>query len=148
MIAERTSDPYIDVVAGLILRDGRLLACQRLPSASHPHKWEFPGGKVENGESQADALRREMEEELGVRAQEIRQVLQYRHRYPKGPKVSLSFFSILAYHGELQNRVFQRIRWVGLIDLKGLDFLAGDQLLIDRLAIDGGVQLLGGPLRP
>lgn len=133
----------IEVVAGLIFHDRHVLACQRRADAAHPLKWEFPGGKVENGESENDALRRELEEELGIQAAGIKRVYQYQHAYANGPKVWLKFFNVLSYHGELQNRVFQSILWANLADLKRLDFLEGDRPVIDSLVTDGGGALLG-----
>ncbi len=134
---------HIHVVAGLIIGDRRVLACQRSEEAVFPLKWEFPGGKVEHGETDDSALRRELREELGIRVQEMQQVFQQRHIYPSGPAVTLRFFTVLAYDGVLQNLVFRRIMWASLADLKRLDFLEGDQPLILRLVADGGAALLG-----
>ena len=62
-------DPIMKrVVAGLIVRDGKLLVCQRTRHQTMPLKWEFPGGKIEEGEQPRAALRRELEEELGILA--------------------------------------------------------------------------------
>ena len=132
----------IKVVAGLIFRDGRLLACQRRESAAFPLKWEFPGGKVEDGESDGAALRRELHEELGIVARDLKQVFHHEHVYPDGPAVSLRFFRILAHDGDMENRVFQRIKWVELAKLDGLDFLEGDRPLI-RMLVTEGTRLLG-----
>ena len=132
----------IKVVAGLIFRDGRLLACQRRESAAFPLKWEFPGGKVEDGESDGAALRRELQEELGIVVRDLEQVFHYEHVYPDGPEVSLRFFRILAHDGDMENRVFQRIKWVELAKLDALDFLEGDRPLIRMLATEGA-RLLG-----
>ncbi|MGH7810200.1 MAG: hypothetical protein ACREP5_07985, partial [Candidatus Binatia bacterium] len=73
----------------------------------------------------------------------MERVYQYQYAYPNGPKVSLKFFSVSSYHGELQNRVFQSILWANLADLKRLDFLEGDRPLIESLVTDGGAALLG-----
>jgi 8-oxo-dGTP diphosphatase len=142
----KTPHKRIEVVAGLIFHDWRVLACQRRRNAAHPLKWEFPGGKVENGESENDALRRELEEELGIQTQGMKRVYQYQHAYAYGPKVSLKFFNVSSYHGKLQNRVFQSILWANLADLQRLDFLEGDRPLIDCLVTDGGAALLGNRL--
>ena len=132
----------IEVVAGLIFRDGRLLACQRHESAAFPLKWEFPGGKVEAGESDVEALRRELLEELGIAVQDAKQVFHHEHVYPEGPEVSLRFFRILSHDGAMQNLVFQRIAWVDLAELDQLDFLEGDRPLIQRLVTDGCAALI------
>ena len=132
---------HIKVVAGLIFREGRLLACQRHENAPFPLKWEFPGGKVEVGETDVDALRRELREELGIAVRDAKQIFQHQHFYPDGPAVSLSFFRILSHDGEPQNLVFQRIDWIDLVELERLDFLDGDRPLIRRLITDGGAAL-------
>jgi 8-oxo-dGTP diphosphatase len=123
----------ITVVAGLIFDGRRVLACQRHENGAFPLKWEFPGGKVKEGEAEAEALRREWAEELGIVARELRLVFQNRHRYPEGLAVSLSFFHVGSYDGAVKNLVFQQIEWVELTELERLDFLAGDQPLIRHL---------------
>ena len=96
------------VVAALIVSDGRILACQRTRHQAMPLKWEFPGGKIEEGEQPRDALRRELDEELGIEAMIGNEVARIRHRYPSGGSVELRFFEVREYRGELENRIFQR----------------------------------------
>ena len=127
----------INVVAGLIFRDGRLLACQRHEKSAFPLKWEFPGGKVESGETDAGALRRELKEELGISVSAMTFFHEHEHAYPDGPDVSLRFFKIVAFDREVINRVFQRIEWLDLSELAGRDFLEGDIPLIKILAGSG-----------
>jgi len=132
----------IDVVAGLICRDGRVLACQRRDGSVFPLKWEFPGGKVERTESDSEALCRELKEELEIDVLESLQVYQNEHIYADGPMVHLRFFKILKYRGEPKNLVFQQIAWVALPQLVGLAFLEGDKPLIEELAKSGGAGFL------
>jgi 8-oxo-dGTP diphosphatase len=124
----------INVVAGLIFRDGRLLACQRHEKSGFPLKWEFPGGKVESGESDADALRRELKEELGISVSAMTFFHEHEHAYPDGPDVLLRFFKIMAFDQVVTNLVFQRIEWLDLSELADRDFLEGDIPLIKILA--------------
>ena len=124
----------INVVAGLIFRDGRLLACQRHEKSAFPLKWEFPGGKVESGESDADALRRELKEELGISVNAMTFFHEHEHAYPDGPDVLLRFFKIMAFDQVVTNLVFQRIEWLDLSELADRDFLEGDIPLIKILA--------------
>ena len=131
----------IQVVAGLMFQDGRLLACQRHESGAFPLKWEFPGGKVEGGESDVEALGRELREELGITVRDAKQVFQHEHIYPDGLAVSLRFFHILSHDGATQNLVFQRIEWVELIELEKLDFLEADRPFIQRLVAGGILDL-------
>src|SRR5215470_10683643 len=100
------------VVAALILRDGKILICQRTKHQSMPLKWEFPGGKIETGEQPRDALRRELEEELGISAQIGDEVSRIRHVYDGGGAVELRFYLVHGYEGQLENRIFRDVRWV------------------------------------
>jgi 8-oxo-dGTP diphosphatase len=132
----------IDVVAGLILRKQRLLACQRHESSVFPLKWEFPGGKVEVGESYLDALKRELREELGIEVQEAKEIFGHNHLYPGAAEARLKFFLINHYRGEIRNLVFKQISWVQVADLSQLDFLEGDLPLIHKLVSSKGPALL------
>ena len=134
---------HIDVVAGLIFKRQKLLVCQRHHGAAFPLKWEFPGGKVETGESEIAALTRELQEELDIRAGEMKLLHRHAHSYSDGPEVSLRFFHIIDYHGEIRNLVFEQIcLWADLAELADFDFLDGDLPLV-RLLTDG-VFLLSG----
>src|SRR5947208_14056231 len=94
------------VVAGLIVQDGKLLVCQRTKYQPMALKWEFPGGKIEEGEQPRDALRRELEEELGIRAVICDEMVRLRHTYRNVGAVELRFFLLDAFHGEKENRIF------------------------------------------
>src|SRR4249920_342439 len=93
--------PMKRVVAALILKDDHILACQRTRHQVMPLKWEFPGGKIEEGEQPRDALRRELEEELGIDATIGDEVARIRHEYKSGSSVELRFFVVREYHGEI-----------------------------------------------
>jgi 8-oxo-dGTP diphosphatase len=123
----------VDVSAGILLRDGLVLACQRPADQSHPGKWEFPGGKREAGETMAECLRRELREELGIEGEVGAELWQSTHTYPGRPPVALVFFRVDRFAGEPRNLVFADIRWVDLAGLAALDFLAADRELIARL---------------
>lgn len=101
-------------------------------------KWEFPGGKIEPGETPEQALARELEEELGIRAQIGPHVVRIHHTYRNGGAVDLQFFAVHSFEGEIVNHIFNDVRWVPLKDLPGYDFLAADRGLIRDLA-DGKV---------
>ncbi len=122
------------VVAGLITEKDKLLVCQRTRHQTMPLKWEFPGGKIEEGEQPRDALRRELEEELGIIAEIGDEVARIQHEYPNGGMVELRFFVVRNYLGEIENRIFRDIQWTVPEDLPKYDFLEADLTLVRDLA--------------
>jgi len=126
------------VVAALILKGDQVLVCQRTKHQPMPLKWEFPGGKVEDGEEAKAALRRELEEELGIDAVIGDQVARLRHQYRNGNSIELHFFLVEEFSGELDNRIFRDIQWARLSDLPNYDFLDADIRLVKDLA-DGKI---------
>jgi 8-oxo-dGTP diphosphatase len=122
------------VVAALIEKDGKLLVCQRTRHQTMPLKWEFPGGKIEEGEQPRDALRRELEEELGIVATIGNEIARIQHEYPNGGMVELRFFMVREYEGAIENRIFREIRWAAPGDLLKYDFLEADLTLVNDLA--------------
>ena len=122
------------MAAGLIMRGGEVLICQRRPDQPMALQWEFPGGKIEAGESPEEALARVLNEELGIRATVGPRVAHIRHNYRHGGAVDLQFFVVHEFTQELENRIFTQFRWVKLEDLPQYDFLAADRNLIRDLA--------------
>jgi 8-oxo-dGTP diphosphatase len=122
------------VVAALIVRGDQVLICQRTKHQSLPLKWEFPGGKIETGEQPRDALRRELDEELGIRATVGDEVARLKHRYGNGAAIELRFFLVREFQGELENRIFRDIRWAARSELPNYDFLDADLRLVKDIA--------------
>jgi 8-oxo-dGTP diphosphatase len=122
------------VAAALIVRGGQVLIGQRRADQPMALQWEFPGGKIEAGESPEQALARELEEELGITATIGPRVTHIRHNYRHGGAVDLQLFAVHEFSGEIVNRIFQQVRWVKLEDLPSYDFLAADRGLIRDLA--------------
>ena len=101
------------VAAAFIVRDGAVLIGQRRPE---------------------QALARELEEELGIKATIGPRVTRVRHNYRHGGAVDLQFFAVHEFSGEIANRIYHQFRWVRLEDLPGYEFLAADRGLIRDLA--------------
>ena len=122
------------VVAALIVEDGKLLVCQRTRHQTMPLKWEFPGGKIEEGEQPRDALRRELDEELGIQATIGDELARIQHEYPNGGMVELRFYVVRQYQGKLENLIFRDMQWSEPKDLPKFDFLEADLALVKDLA--------------
>jgi 8-oxo-dGTP diphosphatase len=128
------------VVAALILRTSaaeaatEVLVCQRRADQPMSLKWEFPGGKIEAGETAEQALIRELDEELGIAAVVGPRIAQIRHRYRNGGAIDLQFFAVRNFTGEISNRIFNEICWTPLSALPTYDFLAADLGLIRDLS--------------
>src|SRR3954451_23945898 len=120
------------VVAALILDAEKLLVCQRTRHQTMPLKWEFPGGKIEPGEQPRAALRRELEEELGIEAEVGDEIARIRHDYNDAVSVELRFFLVPSFQGELENRIFKQIVWAEVTELPKFDFLEADIALVKR----------------
>ncbi|HLK70121.1 MAG TPA: (deoxy)nucleoside triphosphate pyrophosphohydrolase [Bryobacteraceae bacterium] len=124
----------LQVVAAILEREGRILICQRKPEQSHPLKWEFPGGKVEEGESPADALSRELQEELDIQGATGPEIARYQYAYPGRRPIVLIFFRVERFEGDPQNRIFHEMRWEPPQKLAEFDFLEGDRDFIRTFA--------------
>jgi 8-oxo-dGTP diphosphatase len=122
------------VVAAVIEREGRLLIGQRKNDDRHPLKWEFPGGKVEKGETPRQALARELSEELEIRAKIGREIVRYEHRYANKPPIILIFHAVNEWEGEPASAAFEQIRWEERQRLPSYDFLDGDIDFVRRLS--------------
>lgn len=130
-----TKSPMKRVVAALIWKDGKVLICQRTRHQPMPLKWEFPGGKIEEGEQPRDALRRELDEELGIAAVIGDEVARIQHQYPSGGSVELRFYDVREYSGALENRIFRDVVWTEPAKLPSYDFLEADLELVRDLAV-------------
>jgi 8-oxo-dGTP diphosphatase len=114
------------VVAAVLRRAGRILICQRKRGSRHALKWEFPGGKVEPGETPTRALERELEEELGIGATAGQELARYEYQYPSRSPIVLIFYEVTEFTGEPENRIFERMLWEEPARLASYDFLEAD----------------------
>jgi 8-oxo-dGTP diphosphatase len=120
------------VVAGVMEHGGKILICRRRADQAHPLKWEFPGGKMEPGESPQAALVRELREELGIESVAGRELMRYEFAYPKKRPILLIFIQVADWRGEIVNRIFETISWEKAEKLADFDFLEGDAPFISR----------------
>jgi len=129
------SEAGLIAVAAGILRDsrGRILIAQR-PMGGHVGGfWEFPGGKLHPGEMPAQALQRELHEELGIAVEAVVPFMAYRHEYPERI-VELHVFLVERYSGEPRGVLGQPLRWVSVAELPAADLLPADQPIAAALS--------------
>ena len=119
------------VAAAVALRDDKVMICQRRPGVHNGLKWEFPGGKLEPGESPEAALARELREELDVEAEVGRVADAVYYRYPDRDVLVLFYLCRLA--GEPRRVDCNDIRWVAFEELKAYDFAGADAVFVERL---------------
>src|SRR5437763_13796814 len=126
----------ITVVVAVIERnDRRLLIGQRRKNDTSPLKWEFPGGKVREGESPEAALARELQEEIGVTLVKSVEIGRVRHRYAETPdELEIRFFAAAIAEADVDSRTFEKVAWVLPKELGAYDFLAANRELIAQLA--------------
>jgi mutator protein MutT len=123
----------IEVSAGLIFKEGRLLITQRMHGSHLAGKWEFPGGKREAGETFEQCLVRELREELGVETEVGQLIESLTHDYPE-KTVHLRFFRCRLVRGEPRPIGCAACKWVTPETLAGHDFPGADARLLDILA--------------
>lgn len=128
-----SSPPSIEVVAGILIRDGYVLLGQRRSDQRFPDLWEFPGGKVEPGESLTEALVRELKEELATDAVPGPRLLTYRYAYPNGFSPQLSFFLVTHATPEPSNQDFADLRWIPPGEIEEYPMLEGNGRILEYL---------------
>lgn len=130
------TEPEIDIsrcihvaVALIVGEDGRILVARRHDHVEQGGLWEFPGGKVESGETVEQALARELNEELGIDVVQARPLLRLRHRYPRR-EVLLDVWRVTDFAGAPQGREGQPLRWLAPEALSGEEFPAANKAII------------------
>lgn len=121
----------IEVAAGLLIQGQRFLIAQRAPGDACAGLWEFPGGKLESGETAEEALKRELSEEIGISALGIVPLLTSDYDYPEFG-VRLHFLHVMKYACEPVAREGQTLAWVSLAEAQALPFLPADVPLLAR----------------
>ena len=121
------------VVAAVVVREGRVMVCQRQPEAHNGLKWEFPGGKLEPGETPEAALARELREELGIGTRAGRILDAVLHRYPDRDVLVL-FYGCRILDGEPRTLDCNAVAWAAPGELPSYDFAGADRAFVDRNA--------------
>ena len=123
----------IDVAVGIVFdSDGKVLVGQRVVKDRYYAKWEFPGGKLEKGETVHQALKREFKEEVGIDLGDSKEFMLIEHDYPDR-LVRLFVRTVDSFSGEARSLEGQALRWVSVEELTKLDFLQGNQEMINEL---------------
>jgi 8-oxo-dGTP diphosphatase len=131
-------ETWISVAVGITRNSmGQLLVGQRPAHKAYPGKWEFPGGKLEPGESVFKALAREFCEELGLKIIRAESAFVVRYRYPDR-SVELNVWEVISCRGKATGREGQVVRWVAPRELAELDFLEGNQTIVERVICEVG----------
>ncbi len=120
------------VTAGILERDGRVLIARRKPGRHMGRKWEFPGGKIEAGETPQESLARELEEELGVRAT-IGEFLCRASYQGEGITLELLVYRVRDFDGTLTIRDHDELRWVLPGELRDFELADSDRSVVERL---------------
>jgi 8-oxo-dGTP diphosphatase len=119
-----------EVAVGILTEDGRVLICQRKRSARYPLKWEFPGGKLEPGESPKEALIRELREELSIDSLDTDFFFEQNWVYPESRtdgEFKVYYFLVHSFNGRPVNKAFEQMQWVPPPELLTMDILEGNR---------------------
>lgn len=131
--ASSTNRAVVRVVAAALYDEhGRVLIAERPPGKHMSGRWEFPGGKIEPGESEPQALARELREELGIEVVAAHPELTLRHDYPE-KRVQVSMWIVDRYTGEPRGLDGQQLKWVAPAALTDEDVLEADKPFIEAL---------------
>lgn len=123
----------IFVAAGILINhDKSILLAQRSAEKSFPLQWEFPGGKIDEGENSESALRRELFEELNIEVDKMKLFDSVIHEYELF-RANIEFFLVNEWSGNLLNKEGQNLHWTKLNDLRGLKILDADVPVISKL---------------
>ncbi|MCI0706569.1 MAG: (deoxy)nucleoside triphosphate pyrophosphohydrolase [Ignavibacteriae bacterium] len=121
------------VAVAIIRKNGKILACQRKKGARYELKWEFPGGKLEPGETILQCLARELREELSIEIGRVSKIETQAAEYDDGGRYEVAYCFVDDVSGELQNNVFEKVQWTTLDELRSLDILEGNKAFVAQL---------------
>jgi mutator protein MutT len=121
------------VAVGVLQKDGKILVCQRKKGSRYGLKWEFPGGKLEPGETILECLKRELFEELSISVRDIDRVQTQSTFYEDGGMFEVAYCFVSQFTGEARNNAFEEIRWVTIPELRAMDNLKGNEAFVASL---------------
>lgn len=129
----------VRVSVGLIFRNmnKEILLCQRRSDQIYPFEWEFPGGKIQNGENLEQCLERELWEELNIKINKSTFYHKQTHNYLNG-LFEINYFIVHGYNGVLTNKLFNDVRWIKLNCIEEYKHLEGNIEVIQKLLKDYG----------
>lgn len=127
-----SSAKVVHVAVGVILRGQQVLLALRSSKQHQGGKWEFPGGKVEKGETVAAALKRELQEEVAIDVAESSAFMQLEYAYPE-KTVLLDIYLVTGFDGEPEGREGQPLRWVDIAGLGDIEFPDANQPIVERI---------------
>ena len=129
------SEP-VRVAAALLVREGRFLICRRPAHKARGGLWEFPGGKLEPGESAAQCLIRECREELAIEVTPGPVYMELTHAYPD-LTVELILLQVDEFAGEPRLLEHSELRWIGVEEMEDFDFCPADREILEKLGREG-----------
>lgn len=129
----QNSQKPIDVVAALLIKSDRILVTQRKASDSNGGYWEFPGGKVEAGESLEQALVREIQEELEMPIQVKNLIDSHEMKTPTGKWIRLNLFATEAQSDQFVLNEHDDAKWVTVQELQHVGFIPGNRLFLEAI---------------
>ncbi|MEO6939476.1 MAG: NUDIX domain-containing protein [Candidatus Kapaibacterium sp.] len=127
----------IDVVVALLLRNGTVLMGERVETKVYPLHWEFPGGKVEAGETGEQALIRELQEELNITIESSEEWFHELATYSNGLTYSIKYYLVRDFMGEVENLEFNQVGWFDAQMLPTLIHLSGNDRILAKLIAEG-----------
>lgn len=127
----------IHAVAGILQKENKLLIAERPPGKPYAGYWEFPGGKIEKNESGEQALKRELQEELGIIVLTAEFLFSHSYEYPD-KKVELEIWKISEFSGEIHGKENQILLWSSLQQMQTLKLLEGNWPILKKLQQHGG----------
>ena len=128
---------HIEVVAGIIDHDGKILCMQRAAGKFDyvSYKWEFPGGKIEEGETKQQALKRELTEEMEMNVDVLDHIIDVYYEYPDFT-MNMYCYHCKAHSNSFVMNVHNDFKWLPVSELKTLDWAPADVAIVDKIIAD------------